>query len=49
MKDGDIDIVSGNSGPVDAQGNVVDVWESGYFDPTTATVDGYPILGYVAP
>ncbi|MGO8862188.1 MAG: hypothetical protein ACLQRH_15680 [Acidimicrobiales bacterium] len=49
VKDGDIDIVSGNSGPVDAQGNVVDVWESGYFDPTTATVDGYPILGYVAP
>jgi hypothetical protein len=49
VKDGDIDIVSGNSGPVDAQGNVVAVWESGYFDPTASTIDGYPILGYVAP
>ena len=49
VKDGDIDMVSGNSGPVDAQGNVVSVWETGYFDPASSTVDGYPILGYISP
>ncbi|HUC36051.1 MAG TPA: CHAP domain-containing protein [Acidimicrobiales bacterium] len=49
VKDGDIDMVSGNSGPVDASGNVVSVWETGYFDPASSTDSGYPILGYVAP
>ncbi len=45
-----IDVVSGNSGPpIDAQGDVDAVWDSGYFDPATSTVDGYPIIGYVAP
>jgi hypothetical protein len=45
-----IDVVSGNSGPpIDAQGDVDAVWESGYFDPTTSIDDGYPIIGYVAP
>jgi hypothetical protein len=47
--EGLIDVVSGNSGPVDALGNVVRVWESGWFDPATSTADGYPILGYAAP
>jgi hypothetical protein len=47
---GQIDVVSGNSGPpIDAAGDVDAVWESGYFDPTTSTVAGYPIIGYVAP
>ncbi len=45
-----IDVVSGNSGPpIDPQGDVDAVWESGYFDPTTSTDDGYPIIGYVSP
>ncbi len=45
-----IDVVSGNSGPpIDAQGDVDAVWDSGFFDPATSTVDGYPIIGYVAP
>jgi hypothetical protein len=47
--DGLIDVVSGNSGPVDALGNVVAVWESGWFDPATSSTGGYPILGYAAP
>jgi hypothetical protein len=50
VSQGLIDVVSGNSGPaIDAQGDVDAVWDSGYFDPTTSTVDGYPIIGYVAP
>jgi len=50
VSQGKIDVVSGNSGPViDAAGDVVAVWDSGYFDPTTSTVDGYPIMGYVSP
>jgi len=49
VKDGDIDMVSGNSGPVDASGNSLAVWDSGYFDPSTSTISGYPILGYVVP
>ena len=50
VSQGQIDVVSGNSGPpIDAQGDVGAVWDSGYFDPTTSTVDGYPILGYVSP
>jgi len=45
-----IDVVSGNSGPpIDAAGDVDAVWDSGYFDPTTSTIDGYPIIGYVSP
>jgi hypothetical protein len=45
-----IDVVAGNSGPpIDAAGDVDAVWDSGYFDPTTSTVAGYPIIGYVAP
>ena len=47
--EGLIDVVSGNSGPVDALGNVVAVWESDWFDPATSSIDGYPILGYAAP
>ena len=43
-------MVSGNSGPpIDAAGDVDAVWDSGYFDPTTSTIDGYPIIGYVSP
>jgi hypothetical protein len=49
VKDGNIDMVSGNSGPVDAQGDNVSVWESGYFDPAASNDGGYPILGYVVP
>lgn len=50
VSQGLIDVVAGNSGPVvDPQGDVVAVWESGYFDPTTSTVAGYPIIGYVSP
>ncbi len=50
VKGGQIDVVSGNSGPpIDAAGDVDAVWESGYFDPTTSTVAGYPIIGYVSP
>ena len=30
-------------------GDVDAVWESGYFAPTTSTVAGYPIIGYVSP
>jgi hypothetical protein len=49
VKDGNIDMVSGNSGPVDAQGDNIAVWETGYFDPATSDNSGYPILGYVIP
>jgi len=49
VADGLIDVVSGNSGPLDAQGNVVAVWESGYFDPALSSIGPYPIVGYVAP
>jgi hypothetical protein len=50
VSQGMIDVVSGNAGPpIDAQGDVDAVWDSGYFDPTTSTVAGYPIIGYVAP
>ncbi|MGH8995979.1 MAG: CHAP domain-containing protein, partial [Acidimicrobiales bacterium] len=45
-----IDVVSGNAGPViDAAGDVDAVWDSGYFDPTTSTDAGYPVIGYVSP
>lgn len=45
-----IDVVSGNAGPpIDAAGDVDAVWDSGYFDPSTSTSNGYPIIGYVAP
>jgi len=47
IKDGDIDMVSGNSGP-NSSGNYA-VMETGYFDPASSTIYGYPILGYVAP
>jgi Carbohydrate binding domain len=47
--DGMIDVVSGNSGPADAQGDVYSVWESGYFNPATSTIGPYPIVGYIAP
>jgi hypothetical protein len=47
---GMIDVVSGNSGPtIDQAGDVDAVWDSGYFDPTTSTDGGYPIIGYVSP
>ncbi|MGH9044665.1 MAG: CHAP domain-containing protein [Acidimicrobiales bacterium] len=47
---GQIDVVSGNSGPpIDAAGDVDAVWETGYFDPSTSTDSGYPIIGYVSP
>jgi CHAP domain len=50
VSQGMIDVVSGNAGPaIDAAGDVDAVWDSGYFDPTTSTADGYPIIGYVAP
>jgi NADPH-dependent 7-cyano-7-deazaguanine reductase QueF-like protein len=50
VSQGKIDVVSGNSGPVvDPQGNVVSVSESGYFDPSTSTDYGYPIVGYISP
>jgi hypothetical protein len=50
VSQGMIDVVAGNSGPpIDAAGDVDAVWDSGYFDPTTSTVAGYPIIGYVAP
>jgi hypothetical protein len=50
VSQGMIDVVSGNAGPViDAAGDVDAVWESGYFDPTTSTTSGYPIIGYVSP
>jgi len=47
--DGMINVVSGNSGPEDAQGDVYSVWESGYFNPATSSDYSYPIVGYVAP
>lgn len=46
---GQIDIVSGNSGPGDALGNNISVWRWGYFNPATSNVNGYPLVGYVAP
>jgi len=50
VSDGEIDVVSGNSGPpIDAQGDVDKVWESGYFDPSTSTDGPYSIIGYIAP
>jgi hypothetical protein len=50
VSQGMIDVVSGNAGPViDSAGDVDAVWDSGYFDPTTSTVSGYPIIGYVSP
>jgi hypothetical protein len=50
VSQGEIDVVSGNSGPpIDAAGDVDAVWDSGYFDPTTSTDAGYPIIGYVSP
>jgi hypothetical protein len=50
VSQGMIDVVSGNAGPaIDSAGDVAAVWESGYFDPTTSTVSGYPIIGYVSP
>jgi hypothetical protein len=50
VANGQIDVVSGNAGPpIDASGTVDKVWDSGYFDPSTSTVAGYPILGYVSP
>jgi hypothetical protein len=50
VSQGMIDVVSGNSGPpIDAAGDVDAVWDSGFFDPSTSTDSGYPIIGYVAP
>jgi hypothetical protein len=50
VSQGMIDVVAGNAGPpIDAAGDVDAVWDSGYFDPTTSTVGGYPIIGYVSP
>jgi hypothetical protein len=50
VSQGMIDVVSGNAGPViDSAGDVDAVWDSGFFDPTTSTVAGYPIIGYVSP
>jgi hypothetical protein len=50
VSQGDIDVVSGNSGPpIDPEGDVAAVWESGYFNPATSTIYGYPIIGYVSP
>ena len=50
VSQGMIDVVSGNAGPpIDAAGDVDAVWDSGYFDPTTSTASGYPIIGYVSP
>jgi hypothetical protein len=50
VSQGLIDVVAGNAGPpIDAAGDVDAVWDSGYFDPTTSTVGGYPIIGYVSP
>jgi hypothetical protein len=50
VSQGEIDMVSGNSGPpIDAQGDVDAVWETGYFNPATSSIDGYPIIGYVSP
>jgi len=50
VSQGMIDVVAGNSGPtIDSAGDVDAVFDSGYFDPTTSTVSGYPIIGYVAP
>lgn len=50
VSQGMIDVVSGNSGPlIDAAGDVDAVWDSGYFDPATSTIGGYPIIGYVSP
>jgi len=47
---GMIDVVAGNAGPsIDAAGNVDKVWDSGFFDPTTSMVAGYPIIGYASP
>jgi len=42
VADGMINIVSGNADNETVQ-------ESGYFDPTTSTINGYPIVGYTAP
>jgi hypothetical protein len=41
VKGSTIDVVSGNSGDA--------VQESGYFDPTSSTVNGYAIVGYTSP
>jgi hypothetical protein len=50
VSQGQIDVVSGNSGPpIDAAGDVDAVWDSGYFDPSTSSIGGYPIIGYVSP
>ncbi len=45
-----IKVTSGNSGPsYDAQGNVISVWTSAYFDPSTSVDGPYGILGYTSP
>lgn len=44
-----IDVVSGNSGPLDAAGDNVRVWDSGYFNPSTSTINGYGVIGYISP
>jgi len=41
-----IDVVSGNSGPLSIASAV---WESGYFEPSSQSAQGDPIIGYVSP
>lgn len=48
VENGLIDVVSGNSGPL-VDGDNVMVWNSGWFNPATSTINGYGIIGYIAP
>lgn len=50
VSEGEIQVVSGNSGPpIDAQGDVAEVWESGWFNPVGDTIGGFGIVGYISP
>ncbi len=44
-----IDVIAGNAGPVDAQGSVVNVWDSGYIPETTTVTGTDSIVGYISP
>ena len=46
---GEIDVVSGNSGPNIANEGNIAVWRSGFFKPEGNLVSGDAILGYVSP
>jgi len=46
IKGKEIDVISGNSGPLSIASAV---WNSGYFEPSSQTAQGDPIIGYTSP